>query len=372
LPSIYQHPFPMTEVNSFGVEPVTCHSFNASRTKLAISPNNNEVHIHNKEGSKWTLETILNKHDLRVSSIDWAPKSNRLVTCSADRNAYVWSQVDGTWRPTLVLLRINRAATCVRWSPKEDKFAVGSASKAIAICYFEQENNWWVSKHIKKNLNSTVLSIDWHPNNVLLAAGGTDNVVRVFSGFVQGIDNRQDVAAGTAFGDKLPFGTLLAEFPTNSWIHIVKWSPSGNSLAWGCHDSSAYFLECSTKNHQLQVVKYNFLPFRDLLFLDEARIVAVGHDCNPTLFTAKGGEWSFDRQLDTDLGAGAKAGGGGAKAMWQDKTSKGTTDASEVATTLTTKHQNQIVEIRRINPTMFSTVGIDGNLGVWPHAAVRL
>ena len=42
----------------------------------------------------------------------------RLVTCSADRNAYVWTQSDdGKWKPTLVLLRINRAATCVRWSP---------------------------------------------------------------------------------------------------------------------------------------------------------------------------------------------------------------------------------------------------------------
>jgi hypothetical protein len=35
-----------------------------------------------------------------------------------DRNAYVWTQGDdGKWKPTLVLLRINRAATCVKWSP---------------------------------------------------------------------------------------------------------------------------------------------------------------------------------------------------------------------------------------------------------------
>lgn len=30
----------------------------------------------------------------------------------------MWSQgPDGNWKPTLVLLRINRAATCVKWSP---------------------------------------------------------------------------------------------------------------------------------------------------------------------------------------------------------------------------------------------------------------
>lgn len=35
-----------------------------------------------------------------------------------DRNAYVWTIDDkGKWKPTLVLLRISRAATCVKWSP---------------------------------------------------------------------------------------------------------------------------------------------------------------------------------------------------------------------------------------------------------------
>ena len=37
------------------------------------------------------------------------------------------------FRHTLVLLRINRAATCVRWSPQEDKFAVGSGARIISV-----------------------------------------------------------------------------------------------------------------------------------------------------------------------------------------------------------------------------------------------
>jgi actin related protein 2/3 complex subunit 1A/1B len=41
------------------------------------------------------------------------------------------------------------------------------------VCYFEEEQNWWVSKHIKKPIRSTVLSLDWHPNNALLAAGSS-------------------------------------------------------------------------------------------------------------------------------------------------------------------------------------------------------
>ena len=48
----------------------------------------------------------------------------------------------GTWIPCLVLLRINRAATTVRWSPAEDRFAVGSGARLLSVCYFDPENNW--------------------------------------------------------------------------------------------------------------------------------------------------------------------------------------------------------------------------------------
>ena len=51
----------------------------------------------------------------------------------------------------------------------------------------------WVSKHIKKPLRSTVLSIDWHPNNYLLAAGSCDFKARLVSPSVhfhyQTVDN---------------------------------------------------------------------------------------------------------------------------------------------------------------------------------------
>merc|ERR1719210_1197828 len=102
--------------------------------------------------------------------MDWAPRSNKIVTCSQDRNAYVWvAGSDNRWRHTLVLLRINRAATCVKWSPLENKFAVGSGAKLVAVCYYDQDQDFWVAKHIKKNIRSTVTSLDWHPNNILIA-----------------------------------------------------------------------------------------------------------------------------------------------------------------------------------------------------------
>lgn len=128
---------------------------NHSFSEIAISPNNNEVYIYKRDGSDWKQMDILSQHDLRVMGIDWAPNTNRIVTCGVDRNAYVWTQSDDDkkWKPMLVLLRINRAATCVKWSPLENKFAVGSGARLISVCFFESENNWWVSKVCEGLLN---------------------------------------------------------------------------------------------------------------------------------------------------------------------------------------------------------------------------
>ncbi len=65
------------------------------------------------------------QHDQVVSGLDWAPQTNRIVSCSHDRNAYVWTLEAEGWKPVLSVLRINRAATHVKWSPQENKVRAG-------------------------------------------------------------------------------------------------------------------------------------------------------------------------------------------------------------------------------------------------------
>ena len=144
------------------IAPVTCHAWNGDRTRrwlvvahaaglggvtrglaaeVAISPNSAEVEIYSFDGKKFTLTATLKEvcvrlwagpssqchcsrscvrlqHTQRVTSIDWAPKTNIIATCGEDRNAYVWNWNGSLWKPTLVILRINRAATCVKFSPQ--------------------------------------------------------------------------------------------------------------------------------------------------------------------------------------------------------------------------------------------------------------
>lgn len=85
------------------------------------------------------------QHDLLVSSIDWSPHSNKIVSCSHDRNAFVWTFESSiqTWKPTLVILRIDRAATDVKWSLDGRRFAVASSAKVVPVCMYEPVNDWW-------------------------------------------------------------------------------------------------------------------------------------------------------------------------------------------------------------------------------------
>jgi WD40 repeat protein len=56
----------------------------------------------------------------------------------------------------------------------ENKFAIGSSDKNVAICYYETEQRFWAAEMIKKKPKSTVTCIAWHPNNQLIAVGSCD------------------------------------------------------------------------------------------------------------------------------------------------------------------------------------------------------
>jgi len=48
------------------------------------------------------------------------------------------------------LQRTSRAVCCAKWSPNENKFAIGSSDKNVAICYYEKDQRFWAAEMIKK------------------------------------------------------------------------------------------------------------------------------------------------------------------------------------------------------------------------------
>ncbi|KAK2972028.1 hypothetical protein RJ640_005048, partial [Escallonia rubra] len=229
---------------------------------VACCPNSNEVHIYRLLEEKWERLHVLQKHDQIVSGIDWSITSNRIVTVSHDRNSYVWNQEAAEWVPTLVILRLNRAALCVQWSPGGNKFAVGSGAKTVCI---------------------------------LLATTSTDGKCRVFSTFIKGVDIRN---SGTGPSSDAKFGEQIIQLDLSlSWAFGVKWSPSGNTLAYVGHNSMIYFVDEVGPSPSAQSVAFRDLPLRDVLFVSERLVIGVGFDCTPMVFAADDGLWSFVRFL---------------------------------------------------------------------------
>ncbi|KAK7255758.1 hypothetical protein RIF29_29177 [Crotalaria pallida] len=357
---------------------ITCHAWSPDHSMVALCPNNNEAHIYRLVEDKWEKVHVLQKHDQVISGIDWSTGSNRIVTASHDRNSYVWNLEGSEWVPTLVILRLNRAALCVQWSPKENKFAVGSGAKTVCICYYEQENNWWVSKLIRKRHDSSVTSVSWHPNNILLATTSTDGKCRVFSTFIKGVDAK-DSKKGTSdskFGDS-KFGELIVQLDlSSSWTFGVKWSPSGNTLAYVGHNSMIYFVDDVGPSPLAQNVVFRDLPLRDVLFVSERMVIGVGYDCNPMVFAAdERGIWSFVKYLGERkaVSFGSKYGTQFSEAFgkFYSQSKQGVSnDAVESSRTRGFVHENCI---NCIMPhmehstliTRFSTSGLDGRIVIW-------
>uniref|UniRef100_A0A8C4QLE0 Actin-related protein 2/3 complex subunit n=1 Tax=Eptatretus burgeri TaxID=7764 RepID=A0A8C4QLE0_EPTBU len=357
-------------LHKFLLEPISCHSWNKDHTQLAISPNNHEVHIYQKNKTQWTKLHELKEHNGRITGIDWAENSNRIVTCGADRNAYVWTLKDGTWKPMLVILRINRAATAVKWSPLENKFAVGSGARLISICYFEEENDWWVSKHIKKPIRSTVLSLEWHPNNIILAAGSCDFKCRIFSGYIKEVDAKP---ATTPWGSKMTFGQVLAEFGScnGGWVHDVSFSASGNQVAWVGHDSTVFVADV-TKDMAVVQVKVEFLPLLALTFISEEKIAAAVNDCCLIMFSYKDGQLNC---LGKAEGSKQSTQKGNMSAMERFKNMDKRATNSELDSSLQTLHQNSITQLSiegdKKNCKKLCSTGMDGAMVLWEYSSLE-
>jgi len=380
--------------------PITAHSFSADRQQIALCPNTNEVHVYSKRDGFKAPVHVLAEHDKIITGIDWAPNSGQIVTCSQDRNAYVWdfSSSTNTWAPTLVLLRLNRSATAVKWSPNESKFAVASGARTIAVCQFDKEQNWWTARHIKKPIRSTVLSLDWHPNGVLLAAGSADNKARVFSAYLKEVDQKPEA---TVWGSKLPFNTVCGEFssPSGGWVHAVAFSPSGDALAFASHDASVTVVYPSGPEQAPQAlysVRLPSLPFLSLIFSSEDTLIGAGHDYEPIQLSGSvSTAWQITKSLDdpssrshvaAPVRASASGGpgrltGSAAFQTFRQADSRGISSSSSgVAVGASninkggernTAHQNTITRIKAYEGenssqvTKITTSGLDGRIVLW-------
>jgi len=333
----------------------------------AVSPNNNEILIYdtNKQDSdlaKWTVKYRLKEHGQAVTALDWAPKTNRIVSTSQDRNAYVWEFKDNQWKPTLVLLKISRAALCCKWSPKENKFAVGSGTKQASVCYYDESNNWWVANQIKNKTikhKSSVVSVHWHPtDNDILMTTSTDRKCRIFNAFIKNVDGKKS--------EKGIFGKCFGEFSANGWVWDAAFSPSGKLICYVSHDSTISFVEWETENAQPITTKISSLPLTRVMFLSEKAVVTSCFDYSPYIFTFDGKETKSIGRADSEQQSQKQESRVVNKFTQNDKKDATTPSTQKV----NTRHKNVIRSFNALKEsngkvTDFSSCALDGRVFFW-------
>lgn len=355
---------------------ITVHAWNKTGDQLAICPNSNEVFIYDAKGQNpknWKKIHTLREHAMTVTGIDWNHETNSIVTSSHDRNAYVWTLEQNEWKPNLVILRIGRAATCVKWSPNGKKFAVGSGSKQIPVCHYEESQSMWVAKMIKKAGKSSILTVDWSPNNLFLITGGSDFKCRIFSAYIKGVDDDCKVdSAFSAFNEKdvSSFGTPLREFDTShGWIEACRFSPNGTKFAFCGHDSTVNFGEFKNDDIDVQSILRRNLPCRSIAFLSETKAIGGGYDNVPIVYEFENGKWTEKGDLDTGKTNSAptakKSAFSSAKNMFQTQAKLGKAGGGDDSAGLPFRHQNIINDINVISAKEFTTSGIDGRVLFW-------
>ncbi|GAB5361583.1 hypothetical protein AAMO2058_000725300 [Amorphochlora amoebiformis] len=362
---------------------VTCMAWNKDCSMIALCPNSSEIHIYQTNGGKFkkdwekTPKYILGEHTEVVSSIDWCHATNALLTCSHDRNAYVWTfdEKKDKWIPSLVILRINRAATMCKWSPLGNKFAVASSAKVVPICHYEEKHKWWVATTIKKH-KSTVLSVAWSPNNKFIVTGGTDYRCRIISAYQEALDPKDDPHDfGKIFPKQHEFGEVLAEFQVaKAWVHDVAWSPSGYRLAFLGHGSTIHFVQLGGTSPEVTSLRHSGLPYLAVEFISDKAVVASGFDQNPHVYVSaepEGTEWKFEGKVDKEEKKvkKKKTKFSAAASMFENAATRGQKAAKKTAAN--TVHQNSIMEIypfwdsNRKYAGTFETCGIDGVVTFW-------
>lgn len=351
---------------------LTCHAWNADRTQVAVCPNNSTVIIYKKPASPegpWEKLATLAEHDALVTDIAWAPKTNRILTTSQDRNAYVWTNEGGNvWKPMLVILRITAAATSVQWSSDEKKFAVGSGAKVVPVCFFEAENNFWVSKMLKSH-QSTIQAVAWHPTTPVVATACTDYKCRIFSAYLKNVDGK---AVSTPWGDNPKFGTCFFEVESLGWVRDVAFAPAGDVLAFSSHNSTVSFFDV-LQSTPPQVVRLSELPLTRLLFLPDGSMVGIGHCFDPVLFARTADGWACTGKL-TAIKRESKAAGGVAAArnMFQAQTNTGQSAAAAADNKFVgSAHSALVYGLEHFGSSIgttaseFSTTALDGQIVFW-------
>lgn len=247
---------------------------------------------------------------------------------------------------------------CCAWSCDESKIAVGSSSKCISICYYDEKEDWWVPKGIKHH-NSTVTGVSWNPTNpTLLASVSTDNMMRILSAYNPRLDSKSHSQG--------EFGTVLYKFDLGSWGTNVAWSPSGRYVAACSHNSMLFFYDMKQKSEFR--LRLSTLSARSIGFISDSLLIIGGYMRKLIAVTRNNNnEWVISGKIEQSR-------------VPMKKSHRTVNNLHSILRKFETKgDENEIKEIHKNDVTSivvfsggkgFSSAGADGRVVVWDLAKI--
>jgi len=294
-----------------------CFAFNKDGSMVVVAMECDLV-IYDVTKSSPTIVERLKAHKHRVTGVDWSKETDQIVSCGEDRNAYVYTLTDGKWSPTLVVLRCNRAALCVKWSPSGRKFAVGTSAKTVMVCNYDSDHDFWVSKSIKK-FKSAVLCLDWDPSGKYLAAGGSTMKCHIVCAYVDDVDSGD---CDHSFGDQ------VKDFPSLGFVLSIAYNSNGTKLVYSSQSAQMTLVSLDGDEPTTDVVQLPMLPMKSVTFTaDDQYVLCGGFDKDPFKLKVDGDKLGTPEKLSVKKAA--KKQKNAAFAMFQQKANTGSASSKK-------------------------------------------
>lgn len=254
----------------------------------------------------------------------------------------------------------------------------------MAVGHYDQANDWWVCKHLKKVVDGPVLSLAWHPSGSLLAVSTLNGSLHVVSAYMPEVDNGKNLPV--PWVDEAIVKSFDAEafsVQVGSWVYGIAFSKSGNAVAWSNQQAvvTVFYPQSGHQSSVQCLTEGRKLPLLKLLFLSDNAVMAAGYSGIPIVISgADGKDWSIKAELGASTVSGSKDQAAKTSsitsrmAKFQMMDSQQTDQASQspsknAAATKNLMHVSAITSLNEFEGTekvtKAASLGLDGRLVIW-------
>jgi len=106
--------------------------------------------------------------------LNWS-QSGLLLSGSYDRNAYVWSEKDNTFKPQLIQQDDNHKGIITgEWAHDNDKISLTNATKKAMVGWWNDDLKMWILKKLGNQFTSSLISSSFHPSGRVIGLGSSN------------------------------------------------------------------------------------------------------------------------------------------------------------------------------------------------------